>query len=310
VFVGYALQADKYAYNDFAGVDVKGKVAVCLWREPRHGKKAKTFEGEEITGFSSMRVKAEAAHEAGAIALLVAPDPVNSKDAGPLAHQLPYAIGFGGLRQALGNFQPAIPIASVSVEVAEAILGQKLLPLQQAIDRVVKPRRLSPVKGVQVTVAAATKVETREMFNVAGVLEGSDPQLKNEYVVLGCHYDHEGTDDMGAVYAGADDNASGTVALCLVARAFGIGEVKTRRSVVFAAFSAEERGLIGSEAFAKSGPVKTDDTVAMLQMDMVGRAERNRVYLLGTGKSEDMERPTGASTVPRPVCIVPQAKAV
>jgi hypothetical protein len=301
VFVGYGIKAPEFGYDDFAGAQVKGKIAVCIWHEPRHGEDGKAFDGKEITRHSSMRSKAKAAAEAGAVALLIAPDPLNTKDEGPLGQQLPWAVGIEGLRAALGDYRPTIPIATVSVAVAEKVLVKKLKDLQSAIDKAVVAKPLPPVKGVLVTVAAATKTERIEMFNVAGILRGTDPELAKEAVVIGCHYDHEGTDDSGAVFAGADDNASGTTALVTVARGFGAGKVATRRSLVFAAFSAEERGLVGSEAFAKDCPVPLADVVAMLQMDMVGRAREGRLHLLGTGYSKDLAEALKKAATLRPV---------
>jgi Zn-dependent M28 family amino/carboxypeptidase len=105
------------------------------------------------------------------------------------------------------------------------------------------------------------------------------------------------------VWAGADDNASGTAAMLSVARAFGAGKVATRRSLVFAAFSAEERGLLGSEAFAKDCPVPLVDVVAMLQMDMVGRARDGRLHLLGAGYNRDLCDALRKAAVVRPVAL-------
>lgn len=126
-----------------------------------------------------------------------------------------------------------------------------------------------------------------DLCNVIGVLEGSDPELKKQYVVIGAHYDHLGRRN-GSIYPGADDNASGSAALIEVARAFTLGE-HPKRSLLFIAFDGEEIGLLGSRQFVKSPTVKDEAIVAMLNMDMVSRGPDGDLWLSGISESSAMK---------------------
>jgi Iap family predicted aminopeptidase len=124
--------------------------------------------------------------------------------------------------------------------------------------------------------------------NVIGLCRGSDPQLRNEYVVVGAHYDHLGFDDHGRIWNGADDNASGTAAVIAMARALGAMPVKPKRSIVLAAWSAEERGLIGSRAFAAAAPIPFDKMAAYVNLDMISRNDARSIEVLTA--SDDLKR--------------------
>ena len=132
------------------------------------------------------------------------------------------------------------------------------------------------------------KVDTKEVPNVVGMIEGTDPELKNELVIVGAHFDHlgafEGQGDV--VFNGADDNASGTSALLELARLFSEGE-KPKRTLMFVAFSAEELGLLGSEAFSKQ--IDMDSVAFMINFDMIGRNSDKPLSIIGDGFSTEME---------------------
>jgi hypothetical protein len=143
----------------------------------------------------------------------------------------------------------------------------------------------------------AFKVRGRETRNVVGLIEGSDPALKDEVVVVGGHYDHVGTGDQtdfgrlggkgeDRIWNGADDNGSGTSALLAVARAFGEGGLRARRTVVFIAFSGEEAGLIGSAWYCRHPARPLDKHVFMLNLDMVGRNPHRPIDIHGVGSAE------------------------
>lgn len=132
--------------------------------------------------------------------------------------------------------------------------------------------------------AAKGTIEEVKVPNVVGMIEGSDPRLKGEYVGIGAHLDHLGVNSQGVVYPGADDDGSGSTAVTLVARAMAANPLKPKRSVVFMTFFGEEMGLLGSKHFVDNPPVPLDKMVAEFQMDMVGRdsdgvqnGDRNRV---------------------------------
>jgi hypothetical protein len=125
--------------------------------------------------------------------------------------------------------------------------------------------------------------------NVVGMVEGSDETLKSEFVVLGAHYDHLGLRRKGQFWPGADDNASGTAAVCELAEAFGKGGQRPKRSIIFALFGAEERGLFGSKHFTDKPPVPIEKIVAMINLDMIGRNKPGEVSILGAATSTDLE---------------------
>lgn len=129
--------------------------------------------------------------------------------------------------------------------------------------------------------------------NVVGILPGSDPRLRDEAVVIGAHYDHLGhgekaldPGDIGVIHPGADDNASGTAAVMALARAFAESG-GARRTLVFVAFAGEEIGLLGSSHYAKAPPVPIERTVAMLNLDMVGRMRGNRLHIIGVDSAKE-----------------------
>jgi hypothetical protein len=186
-------------------------------------------------------------------------------------------------------------VLSLSRDAAERLValggGPSLAERQRAIDASLRTAS-EPLAGVELELAVAIERQMGEAVNVVGVLEGADPELRREAVVLGAHYDHLGRGEFGSlapqrrgeVHNGADDNASGTAGLLALARAFARAE-RPRRSLVFAAFAGEEIGLFGSRAYVENPAVPLPDTVAMLNLDMVGRLRDAGLVVLGTGSS-------------------------
>ena len=132
-------------------------------------------------------------------------------------------------------------------------------------------------------------------YNVIGYLEGNDPKLKNEFIILGAHYDHLGlggpsskSDKKNTIHYGADDNASGTAALLEIAEKIASQKNKLKRSVLFVAFGAEEQGLLGSKYFVNNPPIELSKIKLMINMDMVGRLNtENHIYVNGAGSFPD-----------------------
>jgi hypothetical protein len=170
-----------------------------------------------------------------------------------------------------------IPVVEISPDFARTLLqgtGRSLTDLARAADT---PQGFAPLPLPGVTVDMATSVDRKVVGdrNVLAVIEGADPSLKDEWVIVCAHFDHEGADG-SRIYVGADDDGSGIVALLSIADAFAAGAAEGRRpkrSVLFAAFDSEERGLLGSWAFTESPPMRLDRVVAALNMDMIGRNE-------------------------------------
>src|SRR5207253_6397414 len=151
-----------------------------------------------------------------------------------------------------------------------------------------------PTKGR--TLRLSTNVVRRETpsFNVIGLLPGSDPKLKDETIVIGAHYDHLGRGGEGSlapregdIHHGADDNASGVAGVLELARILSSSNPKPRRTIVFIAFSGEEEGLIGSSYYVNHPIVPHTNTVAMINMDMIGRLQTNKLIIGGIGTSQE-----------------------
>ncbi|HEV3467934.1 MAG TPA: M20/M25/M40 family metallo-hydrolase [Pyrinomonadaceae bacterium] len=312
VFVGYGITASELRYDDYKGADVRGKVAVALSGTPDgdnpHGSFARAGDS---------RFKAAAARAAGAAALAIVAREENFKDDG-LARLAYDNAGDAGL-----------PVVAVSRRAAAGLLGLSG-PAQLAEVEKSQPVGLPPSPGASghaggpladnglfhtwkeyegtrgVALRLSTDVARRKApaANVVGLLEGSDPKLRDEVIVLGAHYDHLGRGGRGSlatregeVHHGADDNASGTAALVELARLLSREKKRMRRTLVFVAFGGEEEGLLGSKFYAEHPARPLAQTVAMLNMDMVGRLRDDALTVGGVGSAAEwralLERANG-----------------
>jgi aminopeptidase YwaD len=200
----------------------------------------------------------------------------------------------GGFRFDTSFADSGIPAAVIKRSFAEELLrptGQSLSDLQTTIAHT-GPHSM-PLPGAAATITCTVVRERRETDNVLGFLEGSDPRLREETIVIGAHYDHLGLGGEGsraresgpAIHHGADDNASGVAGLIELAEYFGAQRPRPPRSLLFAAFSGEELGLLGSAYYVKHPPVPLEHTVAMINMDMIGRARGSVLTVIGSGTS-------------------------
>jgi len=189
----------------------------------------------------------------------------------------------------------SIPVFHIEQNVADRMLkpslGKTLAELEQEIDQDLKPRT-AVLEGWKADGIASIQQISNDVKNVIGVLEGEGP-LANETIVIGAHYDHVGMGGVGSlspgskeVHNGADDNGSGTVSLIELARRYGARKEKPARRLVFIAFTAEERGLIGSNHYVKNPVFPLKDTIAMFNMDMVGRLREEKLTVFGTDTSK------------------------
>jgi hypothetical protein len=298
VFAGYGITAPEYRYDDYAGLDVKGKVVLVLRHEPGEDDSSSVFRGKLSTPYSTVPEKVRNAIAHGAVAVLVATDPLNHTLLTPRGFPWPSlssVIPKDALPVTLAADEARkVPVIHVGRAVIESLFGSvdSLRDLQGRIDRTLMPASFQ-MSGVLLRVQTTTDITRMQAFNVAGSLEGSDPV--GEVVVIGAHYDHVGVsrehqagDDF--IYNGADDNASGTAALLGIARAMSAMPVRPRRTVLFLAFAGEEKGLFGSEYYVRNSLVPLEKTVAMLNFDMVGRNGRDSLYLVGAKESPDLAR--------------------
>ena len=301
-FLGYGINAPEYGYNDFADVELHGKIAMVLEREPQADDPNSKFRGRWDTYHAYDWFKIEQIRRAGAAAVLIVNPVFSFKEervpSGPPNYTLPqpnYSMAGG-----LWDF----PVVMITSETADFLLsgtGKSVSSLQKQIDETLRPNSFE-VPGV--TIKTEKNFKSHQLFkgrNVIGVLEGSDPELKKQYVVVSGHYDHMGIVS-GRIYAGADDDASGVVATLEVAQAFVQAGLKPKRSFVFVCFDAEEQGLLGSEYYIEHPAAPLADTVADLNMDMIGRDEesltwnttaeqtRNMVNIVGTLYNPDLRK--------------------
>lgn len=276
VFAGYGIAAAKDAqYDDYAGLDVKGRIVVTLPYSPA-GSNPHTKFGP----FLSLRYKATTARNQGAAALVViAEDDDFSRSQ---MARLRYDDAFG---------DAGLPCAVISRAFAAKLLGTPVTDVEKAIAASGRPAS-RPLPGVRLQLRTEVVKERRTAYNIIGWLEGSDPKLREEVIVVGAHYDHLGLGGPnslapreGDVHPGADDNASGTAGLVELARFFGRQPARPKRSLLFIAFSAEEKGLIGSAYFVDHPTTRGKRIVAMVNMDMIGRLRDNRLTVQGVGTS-------------------------
>ncbi|HVG94823.1 MAG TPA: M20/M25/M40 family metallo-hydrolase, partial [Planctomycetota bacterium] len=280
VFAGYGIARPDRSYDDFAGIDVKGKVVLVIRRQPWAG-----APSEHATFLS----KLGQAREHGAAALLLVNDAKTADATGDrLLHwSAPVGPAPGGAG--------LIPFAFVRRGTAAELLRAGGLDLD-ALERGIAGAEGGPkpasaeARGVDVRITTGfEKARANNARNVAGLLEGSDPGCKDEIVILGAHHDHVGRGwagsaaprEAGSIHPGADDNASGTAALLEIAEALVAAEKRPRRSVLFLSFSGEELGLLGSLHYVKEPLLPLATTVAMVNCDMVGRYDAKRTLEIG-----------------------------
>src|SRR5262249_10548535 len=181
----------------------------------------------------------------------------------------------------------------ISRDAASSILASSHPSLADAEARAKESASAFPIKDVTIEFKTDVIKVNGKSANVVGVLPGNDPQLASEYVIIGAHYDHLGLGGPespaerpeGQIHHGADDNASGTSGLLELARVLASERGKIKRSIVFIAFSGEELGLLGSGAYTKNPIVSLASTVAMLNMDMIGRLRNRSLFIGGVGTS-------------------------
>jgi Zn-dependent M28 family amino/carboxypeptidase len=291
VFVGYGVVAPEFNWDDYKGLDVKGKTILMLVNDPpvpdpnnASELDPKTFGGKAMTYYGRWTYKYEIAAQKGAAAALIV------HETGPAGY------GFNVVQGRLGEQfdlvtpdknmgRPAIE-GWITLEQTKALLqsvGQDFDALkQQAASRDFKPVPL----GVTASMTIKNTLRTIDSRNVLGVLPGADPKVKDEYVVYTAHWDHFGKSAEG-IFHGAEDDALGCAALIEVARAFTKLSTPARRSILFLAVTAEEQGLLGSQYYATTPVYPLAKTVANINLDSWNVHGRTRdLTLVGFGASD------------------------
>ena len=290
VYVGYGITAPELNYDDYAKVDVRGKIVLLMEHEPQEDDPKSIFNGTGNTRYATSRVKLLNAQRHGAIAVLLMQEP-NATHV-PTSKRLANVLaGVTAKRltpiplQAIANDEVGIALMTVPSEVVEVLLknaGASAKELQSAIDHDLKShaRELAGVQLQLQTNNISTRAATT--YNVAGLLQGSDSTLAAETLIVSGHHDHNGASEVeeqdgrrhSDVWHGADDNGSGTVGVVELAHAFVANVIRPKRSILFVVFASEERGLLGSYYMAQHPLRPLATTRAMVNFDMIGRDEK------------------------------------
>ena len=289
-FVGYGITAPDLQHDDYAKVDAKGNVVIAFAGSPDgdnpHG---------QFTRFAESRFKAVAAKDHGAKALVIIATDEKFKNDKLAKLSYDQTAGEAGL-----------PVIVLSRQSAARLLGLgdpgQLAALEKSGSS--SPEAAQKIETASLSLSVELTRHSVPSQNVVGVLQGTDPKLKNEYIVIGAHYDHLGhggefsrAPGSSEIHHGADDNASGVAAVLELARILS-AEKKLRRSVIFVSFSGEESGLIGSNYYVKNPPEPLSDTVAMINLDMVGRLKDQKLTIGGVGTATEFRKMIETANAP------------
>jgi Zn-dependent M28 family amino/carboxypeptidase len=274
VFAGYGVKDTAMNYNDLRNIDIAGKVVMIMTRKPGISDDPKYRDGYRFSeSLEVPKVMSLVGKRAKAILIVY-----DAKNLFHDAYRSGLADMLGGKSSVSLADRPgmAFPmkIFFITGTTADRLLsssGNTLRQLQEKIDDGKKPASFD-VPGVKVSVKIATHTEKFTAHNVIGFVEGSDPVLKSECVVVSAHYDHIGVNDKGEVFNGADDNASGTTGLLEVASAFQNCSRKPARSMIFLWVTGEEKGLLGSQYYVNHPFVPMEKTKLDINLDMIGRS--------------------------------------
>ena len=281
-FVGFGITAPMLGHDDYGDIDVQGRVALVLDHEPGEYDQDSIFDGTDRSEHSRAVRKALEAQRQGAVAVLLVADSHNHVDAPPFDVNLRRTwsthsrrVPAYELADWVGSVR--IPAVWISGDLADRLLDASALSRATLAAQSETRGGLPATTPLDLTVTMETTVERHptRVHNVVGLLEGTDPELRDEWLIVCAHLDHEGATPSG-VFLGADDNASGLAGVLEIAEAFAKAAragIRPRRSVLFAAWNAEERGLLGAWSYTENPLTPLARTAAVLNMDMIGRHE-------------------------------------
>jgi len=285
LFVGYGATAEEFGYDDYAGLDAKGKIVVVLRYEPS-GFAAKSGN-QGLTTHAQLISKAINARNHGATGMIL----VNGK-LGDGEEDLLTRFGSVGGPENVGLL--FVQVKNAGADEWFRTAGKSLKDIQEQINSSSKPASFAFPDTFHVILAVDVETTHASVNNVLAYLPGKT----DEYVIVGAHYDHlgRGTFDslapsqIGQIHPGADDNASGTAGVLELARILAPLKGQLRRGILFMSFAGEELGLLGSAAWVKDPTKPLDKAVAMLNMDMIGRIKDNKVYIGGVGTGSTLQK--------------------
>ncbi len=287
VFAGYGITAPEYQYDDYQGLDAKGKIVIVLRHEPQENDDHSVFAGRLLTSHADIASKAINAKNHGAVAMILVNDMGNHPN---------QPDDLLRLNEVNGPTEMSIPLIQVRASTVDGWLslsGHSLDELRQAIDKDLSNHSMALDAHARLALNVDIERIHRQVANVIAELPGSDPVLSKQYIIVGAHYDHLGLgghnslapSQQGQIHHGADDNASGTSGVLELADALAHAPRRTRHSIVFVTFAGEEIGLLGSAYYAEHPKFPLRQTTAMLNMDMIGRVSGNRLFIGGIGTS-------------------------
>jgi Peptidase family M28/PDZ domain len=289
VFVGYGITAAELNYDSY-GSAAKGSIAIAL---------AGTPDGDNPHGqfarYDDARWKAIAARNAGAKALLLIAQEERFKDDRLSRLHYDNSSGDAGLPVAVISRQTASKLFPSSGDAKQTLSALSETAKNAKSGALNSATILSlPLKGATLTVSIDVTRREVPAYNVVGILDGSDPTLKNETIVIGAHYDHLGRGGEGSlaprsgeIHHGADDNASGVAGVLELAHLFTTQRPRPKRTILFVAFSGEEEGLLGSSYYVNHPLAPLTNTVAMINMDMIGRMKDRKLIVGGIGTAKE-----------------------
>jgi hypothetical protein len=290
VFAGYGITAPELHYDDYQGIDAKGKIVVVLRHEPQELDEHSSFDGKNFTSHAAFDNKAVNARQHGATGIVFITDPNNHR---PDEDQVGTATR-GAPPENIGI--PSVHARRDPILTMFKNNGRDIAAIQKRIDTDLKPGSFE-VPAVRIRIATDIMRIRKSVRNVIGAMPGSDTVMKNEWVVVGGHYDHLGLGDqhslapslVGQIHHGADDNASGTAGVIELARLATRHRNSFKRSVLFMTFAGEELGLLGSNYFVNHPTVPLENVMGMINLDMIGRVTNDRLFVEGVGTSPNFK---------------------
>lgn len=295
VFVGYGVVAPEYGWDDYKGVDVRGKTILMLINDPAvpdpsnpDQLDSKMFKGKAMTYYGRWTYKYEIASEKGAAAAIIV------HETGPAGYPFEVVSGSWGAENfdinSPGKDQQRVAIEGwITTGVARELLSSAGMDFDELKKQAVKPDFRPVTLNAKATFEARTSLREVRSKNVLALLEGSDPVLKHEYIIYTAHWDHLGKDKSRTgdqIFNGALDNASGTAGMLEIAEAFARLPSPPKRSVLFLAVTAEEQGLLGAKYYAENPLYPLASTLANINIDGMNQWGRTRdIVVVGSGNT-------------------------
>jgi hypothetical protein len=280
VFAGFGISAADLEYDDYSDIDVKGKILIIVRGTPDPKDPHSKFDAH-----SSLRKKSAVARDKGAAGIIF----VNGYEEFKMEDDLVR------LEYDIGGSVTDFGVVSVKKSVIEKLFKSVGKDFKESYNKIVEEKKPASFEFENISVELKTEVQEVEKitWNVAGYIEGNDPELKKELIVIGAHFDHLGMGGVNSldrsgqpqIHNGADDNASGTTGVLELAEKFASVKNELKRSILFVAFSGEELGLLGSSYFVRNLSIPAEDIITMINMDMIGRLKDSSLIVYGTGTS-------------------------